>query len=119
MNDVQTEKLQAYQMNDALAQIREVVHALGAQGIPVEATTTSLMVTLIGTMTAAAVYGNVSHDDAQKQLEDSFEKMRSYMARMYSEIAEEKAKREAAEADQPDWMKPADAAPCSSDSAAV
>lgn len=106
MDQQQAEKLQQYQMNDAMGQVREVIHGLGAQGIPVEVTTTTLMVTLIGTMAATAVYGGVSHDDAQKQLEDGFSKMRNYMAKIYTEIADEKAKRDAEMADRPDWMKP-------------
>jgi hypothetical protein len=106
MDQQQAERLQQYQMNDALSQVREVVHGLGAQGIPVEVTTTTLMVTLVGTMAATAVYGGVSHEDAQKQLEDGFATMRNYMAKIYTEIADEKAKRDAEVAEQPGWMNP-------------
>lgn len=105
MDQQQTERLQQYQMNDAMNQVRDIVHGLGSQGIPVEVTTTTLMVTLVGTMAATAVYGGVSHDDAQKQLEEGFNTMRSYMAKIYTEIAEEKAKMDAEKAEQPDWMK--------------
>lgn len=112
MDQQQAERLQQYQMNDALTQVRQTIHTLGQQGMPVEVTTTALMVTLVGTMAATAVYGGVSHEDAQKQLEEGFTTMRNYMAKIYTEIAEEKAQRDAEAADQPDWMKP-DANTCS------
>jgi len=106
MDQQQAERLQQYQMNDAMGQVQKTVHALGQQGIPVEVTTTTLMVALTGTMAAAAVYGGVSHEEAQKQLEEGFVTMRNYMAKIYSEIAAEKTKNDAEKADQPDWMNP-------------
>lgn len=118
MDQQQAEKLQQYQMNDALGQIQATVHELGKQGMPIEVTTTALMVTLVGAIAATAVYGGISHDDAQKQLEEGFATMRNYMAKTYTDISEEKAKRDAEVADQPDWMKPADAIPCTNGNAA-
>lgn len=106
MDQKQAERLQQYQMNDALGKVQAVVHGLAQEGMPVEVTCTAMMVALTGAMAAGAVYGGASHDEAQKQLEAGCDTMRSYLAKMYTEIAEEKAKMDADRAEQPGWMNP-------------
>jgi len=100
------EKLQQYQLNDALMQIRNTLGGMAQQGIPYEVATTAMMISIAGAMATVAVYKGISHDDAQKQLADGTDKMRSYLAKVYTEVEAEKAKVDAEKADQPDWMHP-------------
>lgn len=101
----QAEKLQAYQLNDALTQYRDVLAGMAQQGIPFEVATTAMFITIAGAIATVAVYKGVSHDDAQQQLADGANSMRMQLSKIYTEVEAEKARVDAEKADQPDWMK--------------
>lgn len=100
----QAEKLQAYQLNDALMQYRNVLASMAQQGIPFEVATTAMLITIAGAIATVAVYKGISHDDAQKQLAEGSDTMRIQLSKIYTEVEAEKARVDAEKADQPDWM---------------
>lgn len=99
-------KLFDYQLNDALAQFRNTINGMAQQGIPFPIVGTALMVSLAGSIATVAVMNGISHDDAQAQLAEGAEKMKAMLAKVYTEVEQQKAEAEQKAGDEPGWMNP-------------
>lgn len=99
-------KLFDYQMNDALTQFRTTINGMAQQGIPFPIVATALMVSLAGSVATVAVMNGISHDEAQTQLADGAEKMKAMLAKVYTEVEQQKAQADQKAGDEPGWMNP-------------